>query len=53
MARVLVPGGTLLFMDSIQQGDGSAEELGPFEHFEAYFTERWYMSKLLVLRKEE
>jgi ubiquinone/menaquinone biosynthesis C-methylase UbiE len=79
MARVLEPGGTLLFMDAIQQEDGSAGEPGPFEHFEAYFnepyfqdytrlnlpelfarhglrtvkTERWYMSKLLVLRKEE
>ncbi|MCY1080049.1 class I SAM-dependent methyltransferase [Archangium lansingense] len=79
MARVLEPGGTLLFLDSIQEGDGSAEELGPFEHFEAYFNEpyfrdytrldlpelfarhglrtvkqeRWFLSKLLVLRKEE
>lgn len=78
MARVLEPGGTLVFMDAIQQEDASPEEMGPFEHFEAYFnepyfqdytrvdlpelfarhglrvvkTERWYMSKLLVLRKE-
>jgi ubiquinone/menaquinone biosynthesis C-methylase UbiE len=78
MARVLAPGGTLVFMDAIQQGDASSEEMGSFEHFETYFnepyfqdytrlelpelfarhglrvvkTERWYMSKLLVLRKE-
>jgi ubiquinone/menaquinone biosynthesis C-methylase UbiE len=78
MARVLEPGGTLVFMDAIQQGDASSEEMGSFEHFETYFnepyfqdytrldlpelfarhglrvvkTERWFMSKLVVLRKE-
>ncbi|WNG50446.1 class I SAM-dependent methyltransferase [Archangium minus] len=78
MARVLKPGGTLLFMDAIQEGDGAAGESISFERFEAYFnepffldysrlelpalfarhglrtvkTERWFLSKLLVLRKE-
>lgn len=79
MARVLEPGGTLLFMDAIQEADASDEERASFRHFEAYFNEpyfedysrtdlrelfarhglrvereeRWFLSKLLTLRKEE
>ncbi|MFL5353087.1 methyltransferase domain-containing protein [Archangium sp.] len=79
MARVLEPGGTLLFMDAIQEADATEEEQGAFRHFQVYFnepyfedytrtdlpelfarhglrverTERWFMSKLLTLRKEE
>jgi ubiquinone/menaquinone biosynthesis C-methylase UbiE len=80
MVRVLKPGGTLLFMDSIQEGDAREldDEEDSFQHFQSYFnepyyveytrlnlpelfarhglrtvkTERWHVSKLLVLRKE-
>jgi ubiquinone/menaquinone biosynthesis C-methylase UbiE len=80
MARVLKPGGTLVFMDAAQPCDtsqGDPLQLNePFQHFfsEPYFmdyiqldlpelfsrhglsvlkTERWHLSKLMTLRKEQ
>lgn len=78
MARVLEPGGTLLFMDSIQHEEASEGEPATFKNFQNHFNEpyfvdytrtdlpalfarhglrvvkkeRWFLSKLMVLRKD-